>query len=593
MTRLSLTSLRRDPGLALAVTAVALAVAIYAPTLGAELVGYDDTWLVADNYVVQQPSAASLHTIFFDLDSPRRFVLSPEYLPVRDLSVMLDFVVWGDRYGGHHLTNVICYVVAIALWFAALVGFGVDRKVAGIAVLLWAVHPSHAESVAWLAERKGLLGVMFAGGTALAFARFRAGGRAAWLVLACALGAAAVWSKAHAAFALAALVPLDVLFPASRVAIRRSLIGVVAIGITSVAAFVPVLALAWTSGVVGGTGAPADRGSMIVGAHGFYLQLAAMLTDNAASYPIATHGPSWIDLVIGGLGLAALLAIAVRWRRHSRTMLAACVLWVFGWLPVSHLILPLDMVIVADRYLLIPSLGFALGVAVGIERIPRRALAHALLAVALLASLLRALDARENWGDRELLWRQAVASNPDDASAWSSYAEAIAGRDPELAAAVVDQGLSHSRGPRLLLRKALLLAARGDRAGSRAAMLDAAQAGDTRAMSNLALFLLEDGKLDEALAWARRGAASTHYEPGQRALGSAALAAKRYDEAKIAFDHAYAMAPRSCVNAYNLAVTELELHHLDRASSLLERCVRDPELAARVRAALDEVSRRR
>jgi hypothetical protein len=74
--------LRRDPLLALALVLVAV---LYAPTLGRGIVNYDDTWLLRDNWILQEPSWASLHTILFDLSSPLRFALSPEYLPVRDL----------------------------------------------------------------------------------------------------------------------------------------------------------------------------------------------------------------------------------------------------------------------------------------------------------------------------------------------------------------------------------------------------------------------------------------------------------------------------------------------------------------------------
>ena len=574
--------MKRDAGTLFAIAATLVAIAIYVPTLATGLVGYDDTWLVADNYIVQDPSWASLSTIFFDFDSPRRFVIAPEYLPVRDLSVMLDFAIWGDNYGGHHATNLALYVAAIWLWFGALVELGIDRKVAGIAIFIWALHPSHAESVAWLAERKGLLGVMFAGATALCYTRFRAGRSAGWLAGAMVLAVLAVWSKAHAAFAVGALAALEVVLPARRVSWRRSLVGLGAIGVLAAAAFVPVLVMAWTSSVVGAEAAPAGRAEMIAGVHGFYIQHALMAKPNAVSYALSLAGPSVVDIA---LGLVGFVAIGVTLWRIPRLRPAA-VLWLFGWLPVSHLVLPLEMVFVADRYLLIPSLGFALAVAVGIDRIAKPRLGYALLGVIAVAALLRTLDARTNWRDRLTLWGRAVESNPADGSAWSSYAEAVS--DPALAMAIVEQGLTHSKHPRLLLRRALLL--RGPE--QFAAMQEAAQAGEARAMSNLALLLLEQNRVDEALAWARRGAAlGALHEPGQRALGRVALAAKQMPEARAAFVRAFELSP-SCTNAYNLALVEMERNALDAAGSLLDRCKNDPALGERVRAALAEVARR-
>jgi hypothetical protein len=81
---------------------------------------------------------------------------------VRDLSVMLDSALWGVASAGVLLTRVLLYLLAFALVFAMLDGFGGDRTLAGVAVLLWALLPTHAVSVAWLSERKGLLAIVFA-----------------------------------------------------------------------------------------------------------------------------------------------------------------------------------------------------------------------------------------------------------------------------------------------------------------------------------------------------------------------------------------------------------------------------------------------
>src|SRR3954471_20711468 len=178
-----LARIRADPGRALVLLALLAAIGLYAPTLAYGLVNYDDTVLIQNNWIVQAPGWSSLHTIFFDLDVAHRLAGAPEYLPIRDVSVMLDFAIWGDTYGGFHLTNLVLYLGAIIVWFRVLTAFGVDRTVAGLALLIWAVHPVHAESVAWLSERKGLLGALFSGASALGFARFRAARPWRWLAL--------------------------------------------------------------------------------------------------------------------------------------------------------------------------------------------------------------------------------------------------------------------------------------------------------------------------------------------------------------------------------------------------------------------------
>jgi len=586
---------RRDPGGFSLVVAVALAVLLYAPTLGYALVGYDDTWLLQDNWIVQTPSWHSLRTIFFELDVERRLSLAPEYLPVRDLSVMLDYAIWGDWYVGFHLTNIALYLGAIVAWFLALEAFGLDRRVVGLALLLWAVHPAHAESVAWLAERKGLLAMALSGVCAVGFSRFRAGRRVFWLVLAVIAALAAVWSKAHAAFAIGSLAMLELMLPARRVSWRRSLIGLAAIGGVAVAAFVPVALLAHDSSVVGIAAPTGGRAELVLGIHGFYVQLVMMLHRNSVSYPLALHGPSAVDLVIGTVALLVLVAMLCmpRGRRLAPhvEIRAACVLWLFAWLPVSHLLVPLRMVVVADRYMLFPTLGFALLIAATASRVASARARTALVLIMIAASALRSWDAQSNWRDGESLWGRAVASNPDDGGAWSMYAEAVASNGQrERAIAIVREGKTHSRAPRLVMREALLSLEVGDRATGSALMREAASAGEHRAMSNLALLLLEDGASAEALAWARRSVQEVPlYEKGQRNLGKVALAAGYPEEALVAFERAYALQPRSLPNRFNLALALIAVQRNADARPHLEACLADPALRTRAQVLLQRL----
>ncbi|MGE0872504.1 MAG: hypothetical protein AB7P03_28370 [Kofleriaceae bacterium] len=583
--------LRSDPGLVLVVIAVVVAIAIYVPAIEYGLVSYEDPWLVRDNWIVQHPSWSSLHAIWFDTSKPTRFVLGAEYLPVRDLSIMLDVSLWGDWYGGFHLTSLVLYVAAIVVWFAALVGFGVDRRIAGVMALLWALHPSHVESVVWLSERKGLLSVLFAGVAALGYARFRAGRHGGYLAIAMIAAVLAIWSKAPSAFALAALGGLELLLPEHRRSWRRSALGLAAIGVVALAAFVPVLVIARTMGVVGVEDhAAAGKLATVLGLHGFYVRMAALAVRNSISYPIASEGPGGADIAIGALGLAlmvAVLAVPARGKWQPPVALrAAALIWLFGWFPISRIALPLHAVLVADRYILFATLGIALAIAVGIRALPGRS-GYALLTVIALAAALRSLDARSSWQSSRALWDRAVTENPGDGDAWSLYSETLADAgQPELAAAAVEEGRKHSSSPRLTLRAALLALGRGDRASGFSLMQQAAEGGEPKAMSNFALLLLDGNRIDEALAWATRGAERTPlYGPAHRAHGKAALAARQPNLALAAFTRAYEL-EATCVNRFNLALALLELARYPEAYGHLEACFDDPVLGPRARAIL-------
>ncbi|HEX3480676.1 MAG TPA: hypothetical protein VHT91_36915 [Kofleriaceae bacterium] len=582
---------RRHPGIVLLGLALAAAAAIYVPTLGRGLVSYDDPWLYSDNFVVAHPSVDAVRAVFFDLDphSPVRYALGVEYLPVRDLSVMLDVALWGDAYGGFHLTNLVLYLATIALVFAMLDGFGVDRTIAGLAVLIWAIHPSHAESVAWLSERKGLLGALFAAAAGLGHARFRAGRSAGWLAGAALATVCAVWSKAPAAFAIASLGALELALPARRRSWRRSALGLGVLAIVGAAAFAPVLITASRTGVVAVAG-HGDWLATVLGVHGFHVELAAMARPNAVAYP----APGGLEIALGAIGLIAILGVALvpargRWRPPGE-LRAAAGLWLLGWFPASHAALALQN-LVADRYALWPTLGVALAAAVGIARLPTPRARIALALVIGLAELARSLDAQASWATSTGLWERAVASAPADSAAWSMYAEALdSSGQAELAEAAVSEGLRRAPSPRLELRQALLLRAHGRRAEALPLLERAARGGEPRAMEDLALELLDAGRIDEAQGWAARAAAAAPFSASaQRAHGKIALAAGRPAEALAAFTAAYQLQPQKLSNRYNLGLALGALGRPAEARPHLEACLADPALHDRAAAALSRL----
>lgn len=583
--------LRREPGRLWLGLALVAAIVLYAPTLGYDLVNLDDMWLVRDNPILHRLDANTLHTVMFDLDTNTRFLLGAEYLPVRDLSIAVDWAIWGDAYGGFHATSLLLYLVALIIWYRALVELGLSRTLVGLAIVLWAIHPTHAESVAWVSERKGLLALVFSGIVLLSYARIRRGGHLAWLAPALICTVAAVWSKAPAAFAIAALAPIELFAPAPRTSWRRSLSALGAIAVVGAAAFVPVLVVASRMQVVGGTSEPpAGYVAMVLGLHGQYTQLAAMMMPNSPSYPIVTVGPSWIQLVLGALSLLAALFAAcapARWwpTRPAAVRIGAWI-WLLGWFPASRIVFSLKAVLAADRYILFASLGFALALAAGLLALRASPLRSALIAVVCLAAGIRTLDARGTWRDSDAMWTRASESNPYDGLAWSARAELADARgDTAGADKLVEEGLSHSRAPRLVMRGALVALSRGDRPAGIAGMREAAERGEVRAMANLASLLLQDGNIEEARRWARAAAIdSPLYVYGHRIRARIALQTGGMAEAAEALAAVHALEPADRGIACELALARAALGHRETAE--LGRCVFVPSHSRRAVAAL-------
>ena len=590
--------LRRDPGLLLLAFALLATVALYATTLGYDLVNLDDPWLVRNNPIVHDLDGHSLYRIWFDLDTDTRFLLGAEYLPMRDLSIAIDVSIWGESFGGFHATSLFLYLVALVVWYRAFVELGVSSTLVGLAILLWAIHPAHAESIAWISERKGLLSILFSGVVVLAYSRFRQGKHSAWFVVAIVGTVAAVWSKAPAALAIAALAPIELFAPMPRVSWRRSLTALGAIAIVGAAAFVPVIVVAARMKVVGGeSDPPAGWAAMVFGLHGLYTQIATMMVANSPSYPIVSNGPSWTQLVLGVVSLVGALFAAFAptrwWSRRPVAVRIGAWIWLLGWFPASRIVFSLRAVLAADRYLLFASLGFALALAAGLLALRASPLRTALIGVICLAAGVRALDARGTWRDSEAMWRRVSEINPNDSLAWSALVELAEARgDAEGAEKLLAEGLSHGRAPRLVLRVALLALARGDRPAAMSAMREAAERGEVRAMSNLALLLHQEGADVEAKRWARAAVEdSPLYTQGHRIRARIALETRTLDEAIVALAAVHALEPADMAITCELALARASSGRLDEARADLGLCVLEPMHSRRAIAALAGTSR--
>jgi tetratricopeptide (TPR) repeat protein len=121
----------------------------------------DDTGYVINNESVHGFSVENMSAIFTSIPNTQT------YLPVTDLTYMLDFELWGLEPFGYHLSNLLYYMVCCLLLYAylqrQLARWGAGRDgIALAATLVFAVHPVHVESVAGIAQRKDLVsGIAF------------------------------------------------------------------------------------------------------------------------------------------------------------------------------------------------------------------------------------------------------------------------------------------------------------------------------------------------------------------------------------------------------------------------------------------------
>ncbi len=81
--------------------------------------------------------------------------------PLTWLSLMADYELYGLNPAGYHITNVLLHIISTLLLFFVLGRMTGALWRSALVAALFAVHPLHVESVAWIAERKDVLSALF------------------------------------------------------------------------------------------------------------------------------------------------------------------------------------------------------------------------------------------------------------------------------------------------------------------------------------------------------------------------------------------------------------------------------------------------
>ncbi len=140
----------------LAVVVSVLAVAAFGNSLGGGFV-WDDRPLILDSPAVQDFSNVGNLFVGDFFSHSQNPVPYGYYRPITTLSYVVDWAVWEDDSLGFHLTNVGLHTLASVLVLFILLHLGVRKGPALATAALFAVHPIHSESVAWISGRTDVL----------------------------------------------------------------------------------------------------------------------------------------------------------------------------------------------------------------------------------------------------------------------------------------------------------------------------------------------------------------------------------------------------------------------------------------------------
>ena len=135
---------------------IAATVAVYGSVLGYGFVGWDDYDYIVDNQHIHD--GLTFDALKWSLHTGH----AGNWHPVTWWSHMLDCQLFGaDQPWGHHLTNLVLHVLNTILLCVVLEQMTGAFWRSAVVAALFALHPVHVESVAWVSERKDVLSTFF------------------------------------------------------------------------------------------------------------------------------------------------------------------------------------------------------------------------------------------------------------------------------------------------------------------------------------------------------------------------------------------------------------------------------------------------
>jgi tetratricopeptide (TPR) repeat protein len=370
-----------------------------------------------------------------------------QYYPAVFTTFWVEQRVFGLEPAGYHIVNVVLHALNAVLVWRVCRGLWIPG--AWFVGAVFAVHPVHVESVAWITERKNVLSGLFYLAAFLAYRRFQAedavprknGGRTAppqgrawrWYGAALILFVLALLSKTVTCSLPAALI-LAMLWRREPVTVRRllPLAPLFALGLA-----LALLTLWLEQTQVGAQGPESELGlaqRVIVASRAllFYAQKLLVPAPLIFVYPrweidpsrLASYGPLAVVLVLSAAAITA-------WRREARgpalalAFFAGTLFPALGFLDVYY---QMRYSYVADHFQYLASLGLIALVVGGVAL--RWTGSAASVAGALVLAVLGLLTWRQctTYADAETLWRATIRQNPGAWMAHSNLAKLLSER---------------------------------------------------------------------------------------------------------------------------------------------------------------------
>jgi tetratricopeptide (TPR) repeat protein len=546
----------------------------------------DDIYLYENPWLADGPTAEAAAWAFTGF-------YAANWHPLTWLSHLLDVRLYGFWAGGHHLTNVLLHAVNAILLFLVLRRMTGRLWPSGLAAALFAIHPLHVESVAWVSERKDVLSglcFMLTLAAYLGYVRRPFSLPRYLLVVLCfALGLLAKPMLVTLPLVLLLLDywPLGRWRPSGDCPLQpapstaggrpgfpwRLFIEKVPLLLLA-AASCAVTLIAQSTAVVASEQLPwNERLANAVVSYARYLGQSFWPACLAVWYPHPQHTLPWWTVAGCAMFLLGASLLALIWRRSYPYLLVGW-LWYLGMLvPVIGLV-QVGSQARADRYMYLPLIGLSLAVAWGAAQFADASADHRRACGIVAATVLSLLGGCawqqvSYWQDSETLWTHTLECTSRNCVAYGNLGLALArkGRTVEAIlnfreaiAIKPDQPELHYH-----LGDALAVDGRVDEAilnYQEALLLDPDYAA---ARKHLGFLLATRGRTDEP---------GNRYPEAHYELGNALAECGRLDEAAAHYQAALAIRPDFAEAHNNLGILLAECGQLDQAIAHYQAALR-------------------
>ncbi|RJR41834.1 MAG: hypothetical protein C4576_17205 [Desulfobacteraceae bacterium] len=395
----------------IAVGLAILIAAVYFPTFTGDFI-LDDRPLVKNN-----PYIRSGHSIISYLSQPDGMPLWHEgedggtgyYRPLVNLTLRMDYKIWGMNGSGFRTTNLILHLISCVLLFGLMKYLTGDTMTGFWVALLFGIHPVNTEAVSWVSSRNNILVLIFGLSSLHTYILFREKRRSLFGFISLVLFACALLSKEFAVVLLIVFFLWRLLAPQKEDPLSE------------VRAALPFLALVCLYLVLR---------HFVLGPHGWgaggellwkrllFAPYLALLNTGLILLPSDLHsfivpypeGPSFWLKAIFGLFFIAATALILRVDKRVPFRLGVCA-YLFSLLPVLNIVPIPSPTLVSMRWLYFPMAFLLMGMSVLIFRLARLRASLAVICLSAAAAYLGFYTYTLNrtlWHDEKAFFRQEV-----------------------------------------------------------------------------------------------------------------------------------------------------------------------------------------